>query len=113
MWACLSFPAGGHLSRLCLLIELFNPLNLQPKHKGSFSRWCERARPPQTQLGFGGQEMMAAWEPDLGQGAPWQDLELQTRGSEGVCTGSRMANEVLQPGVPKTVPQLRESEKET
>lgn len=66
--SCLSFPAGGHLSRLCLSVELFNPLNLQPKHKGSFSRLCERACLPQTQLGFGGQEMQAAWEPDVGQG---------------------------------------------
>lgn len=66
--SCLSFPAGGHLSRLCLSAELFNPLNLQPNHKGSFSRLCERTCLPQTQLGFGGQEMQAAWEPDVGQG---------------------------------------------
>lgn len=70
VWDCLSFPAGGHLSRLRLLVELFNPLNLQPKHKDFFSRLCERARPPQTQLGFGGQEMQAAGEPDMGQGDP-------------------------------------------
>ena len=54
---------------------------------------------------------MGAW---CRAGGPWQNLRLQTRGSRwGVCTEGRMASEVLQPGVPNTAPQLRESEKQT
>lgn len=85
VWACLSFPAGGHLSRLCLSVELFNPLNLQPKHKGSFSRLCEVAWLPQTQMGCGGQEMQAAWEPDVGQGDPGRTSSFKQGARRGLA----------------------------
>lgn len=81
VWSCLSFPAGGHLSRLRPLVELFNPLNLQPKYKGSFSRLCKRARPPQTQMGV-------SWEPDVGQGDPGRTSSLKQGAWRGFAPGA-------------------------
>lgn len=70
------------------LVELFNPLSLQTKHRGSFSRLCERARPPETQLEFGGQETWAAWEPDMEQGDPGRTLSIKQEGQKGCAPGA-------------------------
>lgn len=71
------FPCWMSPFQAVCLVELFNPLSLQTKHRGSFSRLCERACPPETQLEFGGQETWAAWEPDMEQGDPGRTLSIK------------------------------------
>lgn len=81
-------------------------LNLQTKNKDSFSRLCERAHPSQTQLRFDGQEMQAAWEPDMGQGGPGKTSSFKQGAQRGFATGAERQ-------VKSCSPAAAESKKET